>query len=191
MSEEIKTNEGTLTWAGLTDMERLAVEQAFYKSIAEDVGTKDPTNLRGRVDEALRDMYDATGATSFDVKLCGKKVGSYSFRKVKGTPTREYEVPVVEDIDELWTYQSSEWQAYVKKRTDEWLEENYEQLALDWFDETGELLDGMCMHERWEMGKPDGIGSSSLRVEPEKVWAVLQERRALGDVAAGLLEGGE
>ncbi|HCG61321.1 MAG TPA: hypothetical protein DEV22_02745 [Collinsella sp.] len=55
--------------------ERFAVTQAAYKVIAAQVGTGNPDNLRGEVDAASLDLYDATRGKVRDLVLNGAKVG--------------------------------------------------------------------------------------------------------------------
>jgi hypothetical protein len=60
-----------------------------------------------------------------------------------------YQVAEVDDVDEVWTASMNDkgFKAYVKERTDEWLEEEMGQLALDYYDECGKLVSGVGMHE--------------------------------------------
>ena len=67
----------------MTDLEKLTIAQALYKAIAAAVSTKDPDSLRGRADVAAIKAYEATGAKGFDLRLRGRKVGTYSVRVSK------------------------------------------------------------------------------------------------------------
>lgn len=67
----------------MTDLEKLTIAQALYKAIAAAVSTKDPDSLRGRMDVAAIRGYEATGAKGFDLRLAGRKVGTYSVRVSK------------------------------------------------------------------------------------------------------------
>lgn len=64
----------------LTDIERLTLAQALYKMAGELVDTKNPDSLRSAVDEGFLRLYEETGSKSFDVKLNGEVVGTYSLR---------------------------------------------------------------------------------------------------------------
>ena len=62
---------------------KLVVAQAVYKLSAEQVSTKEPGNLRSRVDEYYRGLFEATGAKSFEVRIGGEKVGTYGVNVTK------------------------------------------------------------------------------------------------------------
>ena len=70
-------------------IERLAIEQAVYNAIGADLKTGVTDNLRGEVNGFYLDLYQRTGATGFEVRVNGQKVGTYGFSKVKGTPERK------------------------------------------------------------------------------------------------------
>lgn len=63
-----------------TDIERFAVAQALYKAIAAQVKTGEPDNLRGRVDDMLREDYKEKGTDRYRLKLNGAEVGTISLR---------------------------------------------------------------------------------------------------------------
>ena len=64
----------------LNPIERLAIEQAVYNAIGADLKTGMPDNLRGEVNAFYLDMYERTGATGFEVRVNGQKVGTHSIR---------------------------------------------------------------------------------------------------------------
>lgn len=74
----------------LNDSERLALAQTFYKMAGALVDTKSPDSLRSTVDAEYKALYEQTGSKSFDVKLNGEVVGTYSIRfsKPKESETR-------------------------------------------------------------------------------------------------------
>lgn len=85
----------------LTDVEKLIVKQAIFNAIADDVKTKEPSNLRGRLDEAMKESYygNPMAGKSYDLRLLGQKVGTYSLTVSKGKPQevrRSFEVRDVE-----------------------------------------------------------------------------------------------
>ena len=166
-------------------IERLAIEQAVYNAIGADLKTGVPDNLRGEVNGFYLDMYERTGATGFEVRLNGQKVGTYGFSKVKGKPERTVTELRVTDEDALRADESDEF--------NDWLSDyiNYHlvDFAIQYAQETGELLDGMELVEVTTPAVPDGIRpDGTLRVKPEKVAAALGN--ALPATIAGLLEGG-
>ena len=63
-------------------LERLYIEQALYKAIAEDVSTKGE-GLRAAMDSQLAQDYYQSGIKSRDAFISGQKVGTYSVRLSK------------------------------------------------------------------------------------------------------------
>jgi hypothetical protein len=166
-------------------IERLAIEQAVYNAIGADLKTGVPDNLRGEVNGFYLDLYQQTGATGFEVRVNGQKVGTYGFSKVKGTPEREVTELRVTDHAALRADNSEEFCEWLTR----FMEQNLEKLAVQYAQETGELLDGMEYVTETIPAVPDGIRpNGTLRVKPEKVAAALGN--ALPAMIAGLLEGG-
>ena len=166
-------------------IERLAIEQAVYNAIGADLKTGVPDNLRGEVNGFYLDMYERTGATGFEVRVNGQKVGTYGFAKVKGKPERTVTELRVTDADALRADESDEFNDWLTA----WLTDHLPELAVQYAQETGELLDGMELVEVTTPAVPDGIRpNGTLRVRPEKVAAALGN--ALPATIAGLLEGG-
>ena len=169
----------------MNSIERLAIEQAVYNAIGADLKTDVPNNLRGEVNGFYLDLYQQTGATGFEVRVNGQKVGTYGFNKVKGQPERTVAELQVTDVDALRADESDEFNDWLTA----WLTDHLPELAIQYAQETGELLDGMEMVERTIPGTPDTIKpNGTLRVRPEKVAAALGN--ALPATIAGLLEGG-
>lgn len=73
-------------------LEQLAIAQAFYNAFGKIVSTGVKDNLRGQVDKMMRDKYENEGAKSFDVRVNGKKVGTYSIIVSKPVHTTELRV---------------------------------------------------------------------------------------------------
>ena len=166
-------------------IERLAIEQAVYNAIGADVSTRDPDNLRGEVNAFYLDMYERTGATGFEVRLNGQKVGTYGFPKVKGQPARTVTELRVTDMDALRGWESDEFDDFVAR----WVNDNLAELAVQYAAKTGELPDGVEYVTESIPATPDTIRpNGTLRVRPEKVAAALGN--ALPATIAGLLEGG-
>lgn len=136
-------------------IEQLAVAQAVYKLAAAQVSTKEPGNLRAEVDGHFREAFESTGAKSFDVRIGGERVGTYSVRTTK--PSTSVRL-VVTDRRALMA----------------WCEAN-DALAVEpdmrrvesIFAETGEVPDG-CEAEA--TATPGGeYAGSSLHIDPAKV----------------------
>lgn len=136
-------------------IEQLAVAQAVYKLAAAQVSTREPGNLRSEVDAHFREIFDATGGKSFEVRVAGKNVGTYSVKTTK--PSTSVRLKVTDS-----------------RALMAWCEAN-DCLRVDpdmrrvesIFGETGELPDG-CEVEA--TSAPGGeYAGSSLRIDPEKV----------------------
>lgn len=169
----------------MTPIERLAIEQAIYNAIGEDLKTGRTGNLRGEVNEVYLDLYQRTGATGFEVRVNGQKVGTYGFSKVRGQKAHTERIVTVTDVDALRADENDGFLEYCSG----WLEEHLPELAVQYCTETGELLDGMAVVEREHPATPDTIRpNGTLRVKPEKVAAALGN--ALPATIAGLLEVG-
>jgi len=169
----------------LNPIERLAVEQAVYNAIGADLKTGVPDNLRGEVNGFYLDLYQRTGATGFEVRVNGQKVGTYGFSKVKGQPERTVQEFEVTDMKALRCWDSEEFHAYVA----EFFDQHLAEIAIRYAQETGDLPDGVELVEHTTPATPDTIRpNGTLRVRPEKVAAALGN--ALPATIAGLLEGG-
>jgi len=177
---------GELGSATAEDVERLAIMQALYNAIAQEVSTTKAGNLRDRVNRRYLDLYDQTGATGFEVRLRGKKVGTYGFPKTGERPARVVQRPEVVDAAALAACEDDDFNDFISR----WVASNLDGLAARYFDETGVLVDGMALVEVEEPAKPAGIKTKgTMRVHPDKVAEALQGE--LPTVVAGLLGGGE
>lgn len=140
-------------------IEQLAVAQAVYKLAAEQVKTNEPGNLRDEVDGHFREAFESTGAKSFDVRIGGEKVGTYSVRTTR--PETKVRLKVTD-----------------RRALMAWCEAN-DALSVEpdmrrvesIFAETGEVPDG-CETEA--TATPGGeYAGSSLRIDPGRVNAAL------------------
>ena len=166
-------------------IERLAIEQAVYKAIGADVATNDPDNLRGEVNQHYLDLYQQTGATGFEVRINGVKCGTFGFSKVRGQKAYTERVVTVTDRAALLADRGDDFNEWLSA----YVTEHIDELAVQYAQETGELLDGMAVVEREHPATPDTIRpNGTLRVRPERVAAALGN--ALPATIAGLLEGG-
>lgn len=153
-------------------IEQLAVAQAVYKLAAAQVSTKEPGNLRGEVDEHYRGLFEQTGAKSFEIRIGGEKVGTYSVKVTK---------PKVQTVCDCYDHGAylawCEEHGFVKTVIDE-------EAAHAHFLETGEVPDGCNVSE---VETPGGqYAGGSIRVDVPAV------NRALGgEVSIALLGGGE
>lgn len=168
----------------MTDIEKLALMQALYTEIGYQVKNCDPDNLRGNVNAYYREQYERTGATGFEVRIGGQKVGTYGFSKVRAQPARTETSIVVADVDALRADDSDEFNEWL----DRWIGSHLEELAVQYAQETGDLLDGMAVVTREIPATPAGIRpNGTLRVDGAKVAEALGAN--LGAAVAGLLGG--
>lgn len=162
----------------LSKTEKLAVCQAFYNKVGEMVQTKNPDNLRGEVDRDMIAAYDELGCKSFDVKLLGQKVGTYSLTISKPKPSKvRLELETI-NKEELFTWA---WQRGFLKVD--------EKEVLDYISKTGEMPDGANVIQVVEPGDVGGeVTRTTLKVEPQEVARILGTQ--LEPVAQLLLDGG-
>lgn len=171
------------------DIEALAILQAVYKAIGEEIGTGVPDNLRGRVNEYYRGLYETTGATGFNVRIGDTKVGTFGFNKVKGEPERTVRVLRITDTEALmeWIWHDGD---DFRHWLDAALEPRLPEFAIQYAEETGELPRGIELVESTIPGRPEGIRpNGTLRIKKE----MMERARAAlaGGGLAGLLGGGE
>lgn len=164
----------------LTDVERLAVAQAFQKAVGDLTATKDPDNLRGRVDAEMVGAFysNPMAGKSFDLKLLGEKVGTYSMTVSKPKPQKVERILDVKD----------------SKAFREWAERGgfmeVDMAAVqEHFEESGEVPEGCDIATLVTPADEGGaVTRTTLKVEPEAVARVLGGQ--LPEVTTELLEGG-
>jgi len=170
----------------MNDIERLAVEQAVYNVIGADLKTGVADNLRGQVNGFYLDLYQQTGATGFEVRLNGQKVGTYGFNRVKGTPERTVTELRVTDVDALRAYDDADFDEFCAR----WVLDHIGEIAVQYAAKTGELPDGVEYVTETVPATPDTIRpNGTMRIRPEKVAAALGN--ALPATIAGLLGGAQ
>ena len=149
----------------LDDVGKLAIAQALYSKVGEMVSTKTPGNLRDRVSRRYVELFEQTGAKSFEVRLFGGKVGTFSVTTAKPVePVKRIALDVVDD------------EAFGR-----WAGENgFTRTAYDWdaiyarFGETGEVPEGCEPRVEITPGKPGGeVRSTSLRLDYDAVEAAV------------------
>lgn len=163
----------------LTNLEKLAVLQAVYKQAASYVSTKDPNSLRSQTDRELKELYDKTGAHSFQINLNNKPVGSMALRFSKAIDDTVLQV-IDKKAFEDWClangYAHTVEQVVLNREADELLAE----LA-----ENGELPDG-CEYEDIHE-EPRFLGTTLKGCKPQDVQEALGAQ--LSQVIAGELNG--
>lgn len=165
----------------LSNIEKLIVKQAFVSAVADDIKTKNPDNLRGQVDEMMKEAYYGSpmAGRSFDLRLMGEKVGTYSLTVSKGAPEKVERTFEVQDKQAFMEW--AEENGYVEKVAD------MEAILAD-FRENGVVPEG-C--NPVEVIIPEVLGGAvtrtTVKVDSEKVARVLGPQ--LEAVAYALLEG--
>lgn len=168
----------------LPPMERLAIEQALYSKLGEDVSTKNPDSLRSEADREVVENYRTMGAKSYDVHVNGQKVGTYSVRTSKERPQETKRRLVVSDPYAL--------DAYAREHADEAME--YVHMMMDNFavfmlETHGVLCDGCEMVEDTISARPSEVIGTTLRVDADKVADAIRGYLPTG--IAHLLDGGD
>lgn len=165
----------------LSNVEKLIIKQAFVNAVSNDVSTKNPDNLRGQLDATMKQAYydNPLGGRSFDLRLMGRKVGTYSVTVSEGKPQEVSKSLEVKDRAQFMEW--AEANGYVEKVADM-------DAILSDFRENGEIPDG-C--EPIEVVTPEVVGGvvtrSTMRVYPKKVAEALGPQ--LEAAAYALLEG--
>lgn len=169
---------------GFSDMEKLAIAQAFMNAVGALTSTKEHGNLRDRVNAHMVELYDETGAKSFDVKLHGEKVGTYSLTVSRPTESRTESLFGVADREAFAKWPDFGAIAY------NFALEHMQEVA-DWhFGMTGEIPGGCEVTEVTYPGEAGGeVTRSTLRVDSEAVANVLGAELPIA--ARMLLEGGQ
>ena len=166
----------------MNDSERLAIAQAIYNHLGKLVSTKDPDSLRAQADREYKALYEQTGAKSFDVRVNGEKVGTYSIKVSKAKPAEEYKKLVVVNGIDLQDFISDLPHGLLRD-----FAQDYKQEFATWYlEEYGELCDG-CMVDTVtiEATEPAYMGGT-LKVNAEDVANAIN---GLDIGIYGLLEG--
>jgi len=169
----------------LPPMEQLAIEQALYSRLGEDVSTKNPDSLRGMVDVDMVENYRNTGYKSRDVFVNGHKVGTHSVRigKDKDAQTvRRFEVTSDAALDDWVRGDDSRmfWDAYITSHRAEF--------AKWYFECMGELPDGCEMVTETVPAQSPQVLGTTLCIDAGKVADAISGY--LPTTLARMLEGG-
>lgn len=162
----------------LSNMEKLAIAQAFQTQVGKMTKTGVDYNLRGEVDAEMREMYESTGSKTFDVKLLGRKVGTYYLTISKPTESKTERKLAISDGQALF-----EW-----AMRHDFIEIDMKKVERH-FQETGELPDGCEAYELMTLGDMGGeITRTTLKVDGGKVISALGPQ--LEPIAYSILDGG-
>lgn len=169
-----------------TEIERLAFAQALYQRLGELVSTKDPDSLRAAADEFYKDLYETTGAKSFEVSIDGQKVGTYSVRVSKPKPAETKERLIVDDAGTFSVWIEHETNAEVLQM---FAQSRLEEFANWLFETTGEIPYGCFVEQTVSLAQPARYSGGALKVDPLSVLDAMQGK--LGTAVKGILGGGE
>ena len=165
----------------MKDTERLAFAQALYKSVSELVSTKNPDSLRSEVDRQFYELYQETGAKSFDVTINDEVVGSYSLKFSKDKPQETHTELEIFDFEELARWFNDQ----TPERIFAYVALNLGDFARYCFNYDGEVPDGCRPREIITAAIPKQCIGGMLKVDPPKVAQALHGQ--LGQSVAGLL----
>lgn len=169
----------------MNNVEQLAFSQAVFKAVSELVSTKDPDSLRAEVDREFLELYEKTGAKSFDVKINDVIVGLYSMKFSKERPQEVRHSLEVKDYEALakWFNEvpDEELRYYIALNLRDYAE---------WvFNYEGEVPDGCEVQEVITAAVPKQVIGGMLKVDGSKVCEAM--RGQLGASVAGLLGGSD
>lgn len=169
----------------LPPMEQLAIEQALFNNLGEDVSTKNPDSLRCMADAEIVGNYRAMGAKSYDVHVNGSKVGTYSVRTSKEKPQEKKKRLVIKD--------PYAFDAYVKEQAEDEVFE-YVHLMMDNFasfmlESYGVICDGCEVVEETIPAQPSKVIGTTLHIDADKVADAISGY--LPTTLAGILGDGE
>ena len=165
-------------------MEQLAIEQAAFSKLGEEVSTKNQNSLRCIADDEIIGNYLGMGAKSYDVHVNGSKVGTYSVRTSKEMPQETKSRIVIKD--------PYAFDAYVREQAaDEAFE--YVHMMMDNFasfmlESYGVVCDGCEVVEETIPAQPSKVIGTTLRIDADKVADAINGY--LPTTIAGLLGGG-
>ena len=165
------------------DYGRIAVMQAVYKALGEELSTHGKAhgagNIRTRADDAMRELYEGTGAKQLSLVVNGQQVGTLSARLTKPESRDWFSC---DNVPELVAWlRSDDGEAALTRL----VSEMGGDIAADSVSHEGELPPGCSSHHSETKG--GAWGGTTIRVDVPKV------RDALGDslpqAVAGVLMG--
>lgn len=157
-------------------MAQVAIAQAVYKTVAEYVSTKSDDNLRAEFDRAIAELYDSTGAKSFDMKIGEQKVGSVSLRQSK--EKKEYHL----DVTDLEAFE--DW--LIKNGLGHYKVAYDRDTVIGYISKTGEEPDGATVEL---VETPAQITGTTLKIDTNKVADAMAGE--LPNVVSNLLTNGD
>lgn len=149
----------------------LARCQSEYNRLADIVSTKNPASLRCALDDVARERYESEGVKSYDAKIGGRKVATYSVRATKEEPERteaRFDVDAAAAYEWLTTSVDPDWWGcYLKARA--------AGIAEMYMRETGEQLPFATLVENRIPAVPSMFKNMVLKVDEQGMAAALEE----------------
>lgn len=141
----------------------IILAQALYSKLGKFVSTKGRDNLRSEDDRSLLELYEATGAKSFDRKINGVKVGTSS---IKVAPQKDILDIDIKDQDafEQWLLDTGLGKQTVTYDND---------ALLKYCNDTGEEPAGASIICTTIPQHPTG---TVLKIDADRVFEVMQEK---------------
>ena len=151
-----------MSWQDLGDMEKLVYMQEAYNRLGAELKVNG-SGIRGRMDRRFREMYEnpETRTKSRDLIIEGHKVGTYSLSVTEAKPEGhdlEFRVTDRETLEGNDDFDFRSWVAG-------WVNDNIGDLARQYFEETGEVIDGCDLVDIVIPATEMRIGSTSLRID--------------------------
>jgi len=155
----------------LPPSERLAIEQALFNKLGEDVSTKNPDSLRYAADTDMIETYRATGYKSRDVMVNGQKVGTHSVRVSKGKDAQTVKRLAVMDGHELEQFVQSDECAEERAEYIALMAQNFAEYMLETY---GIVCDGCEVVTETIPAQPPTISGTTMRIDADKVVQALK-----------------
>lgn len=148
--------------------------QSEYNRLGSIVSTKDPDSLRCALDDEMRLRYELYGVKSYDVKIEGIGVATYSVVKTKEEPERIEKRLSITDED-AWKWVEAADRTWLAS----WLREHAHTIAMDYMTETGEMVPGARVLEEVVAAKPSMFKNTMLKVNANKMAQALAARESI------------
>ena len=156
--------------------DEIILAQALFNALGKMVSTKSTYNMRFDDDQNLLELYESTGAKTFDRRINGVKVGTSTI-KVEPEKSKFMLNVVDQDAFEKWLLETGMGRQEIVYN---------EQEIFDYFTCTGEepagARIGQCII-------PEHVTGTTLRIDTQKVFDVMEEK--LPQNVMALLEQGE
>lgn len=169
----------------LTIKEQMILAQALYKRLGEAVSTSNEGNLRDAFNSSYRDLYEVTGAKSYDMLFQGEKVGTFAFNHQKAKEAYEEEELRVNDY--------AEFVSWLKKLDPEELvtyipATKYSEIAIKHLTEDGEIPEGAEFETVHYPPVKEGIsGNGVFKINEDKVFELVKQNGLSEAAVAALL----